>query len=162
MKVIALFFSLFIFHYSFGQLQIEDLNIDTSITGFRLTVISNSTYTYKPNYSRAENIRLSAFSVSIMPSETDQNVLRVIDYVLSLRTEEGYRHSDIIKKDTTINGYKAYYTSMTESKKGSNHKTLIFYAFYTKDKTAILFSSEDNDKGKYIEKFKKTFYAIKL
>ena len=74
----------------------------------------------------------------------------------------GYKITDLVKKDTTLNGYNAFYISYTETKDKTSYKNLVFNAFVIKDKTLILFTSGDLENGLYSEKFKRTFYSIKL
>jgi hypothetical protein len=79
-----------------------------------------------------------------------------------MSVQNGYKISDVIKKDTTLKGSPAYYISYIETDAKENYKNLVFNAFVIKDKTLILFTSGDLDKGKYFDKFRQTFYTIKL
>jgi len=76
--------------------------------------------------------------------------------------ENGYQIKDFVEKDTTLKGNNAYYISYTETDNKTNYKNLVFNAFVITGNTLILFTSGDLDNGKYSDKFKKTFYSIKL
>ena len=67
-----------------------------------------------------------------------------------------------MKKDTTLSGNSAYYISYIETNDKVNYRNQVFNAFVIKDGTLILFTSGDLDGGKYVEKFRKTFYSMKF
>ena len=79
-----------------------------------------------------------------------------------MSVQNGYKITDLVRKDTTLNGTSAFYISYTETNESAKYKNLVFNAFVIKDKTLILFTSGDLENGIYKEKFKKTFYSIKL
>jgi hypothetical protein len=161
-KLTTLLSSVFISLFSFGQIGVEDLKVDTTITGFHFAADFQGTFVYTLNGKADLNtINPSAFAITIMSDATYQAALDQINNLLNMSIQNGYAHSDIIKKDTIINGNNAYYTSLTETQNGTDYKNLIFYAFYIKDKKALFFLSGDLNNGKYIEKFKKTFCSTK-
>ena len=76
-----------------------------------------------------------------------------------------------LKDYTTITGfhYAADFHGMKVFTKNGlpdiqtiNYKNLVFNAFVVKDRTLIFFTSGDLDERKYFDKFRKTFYSIKL
>ena len=48
-KLTILFVTLFVSHFSFGQIKLEDLNIDTTITGFHYAVDFQGTKVFTKN-----------------------------------------------------------------------------------------------------------------
>ncbi len=163
MKIKLLILASLICHICFGQIKIEDIHIDTTITGFHFAADFQGTMVYTLNGKADLNtINPSAFSFTIYPDASYQAAVKQIDQLLEMSIQNGYKHSDIIKKDTTVNGNKVYCISLTETQKGTDYKNLIFHGFYMKGNTAILFISGDLSNGKYIEGFKKTFYAAQL
>jgi len=162
-KWIILLISLLVTQFSFGQIPSQKLNIDTTITGFHFAANYSGTFIYTPNgKSDLKTTNPSAFSFTIMPNATFAHALEQIDLLVNMSKQDGYIQTNIVKKDTTINGYKAYYISFTEILIGTDYKNMVFDAFYIKDNTALLFVSGDLNNGKYIESFKKTFYTTKL
>jgi hypothetical protein len=149
---------------TFAQLKVEDLTIDTAITGFRFAANMQGTHVYTPNGAPDLNtINPSAFSFSILPNATYQTAFEQILMLINMGVQDGYSQTDLVKKDTTINGNKAWYVSLTETLKGTDYKNMLFHAFYLKGDAAIIFVSGDLDNGKHREKYKSTFYkAISL
>jgi hypothetical protein len=82
--------------------------------------------------------------------------------LLNMSRQNGYKIDDLAEKDTILNDYRAYYISYIETDDKANYKNSVFNAFVSKEGTLILFTGGDLDNGKYIDKFKKTFYSIKL
>jgi len=159
----AFLLTFFVSILSYGQLKIEDLKIDTTITSFQFAADWSGTMVYTPNgKSDLKTINPSAFSFTLYPNATYKAAIQEIDNLILMSTQNGYIHSDVIRRDTIINGYKALFISFTETQNGTNYKNFVFDAIIMKDNTAIIFVSGDLDNGKYIEKFKKTFYSIKL
>jgi hypothetical protein len=162
-KLIVLLLTLFVSQFSFGQIKVEDLKVDTTITGFHFAANFQGTLIYTQNGKADLNtINPSAFSFTIMTNASYQAALEQIELLLNMSRQDGYTHSDIVKKDTTINGNKAYYISFIETRKDTDYKNLVFDAFYIKENTILLFISGDLNNGKYIENFKRTFYDTKL
>ena len=161
-KLTFLLFISFSSHFSFGQIKAEDFHIDTAITGFHFATNFSGTEVYTPHgQPDLETINPTAFSYTIMPNATYQDALDQINQLLSFTIKDGYTETGIVRKDTSINGNKAYCVSLLETQKGTNYKNLVFYAFYVKGNAVLLFVSGDLDNGKYIENIKKTFYSIK-
>ena len=82
--------------------------------------------------------------------------------MLDMSKQNGIKITDFTEKDTLIDGNKSYYVSYTETDDQHNYKNYVFNAFIIKDNTLILFTGGDLDNGEYIDKFKQTFYRIKL
>jgi hypothetical protein len=141
----------------------DDLNIDTTITGFHFAANFQGTLVFTKNGpSDLSTINPSAFSFTLAPNMTSKSAIEQLEQMMEFSKQNGYTVTDIVKKDTTLNGYAAYYISYTEILEKDNYKNLVYNAFVIKDKTLILFVSGDLNNGLYIDKFKKTFYSIKL
>lgn len=148
---------------SFGQIKIEDLKVDTTITGFHFAADFQGTQVYTKNGSPdISTVNPTAFSFTIAPDMSSADAKFQLEQLLNMSKQNGYKITDIAKKDTTLNGNTAYYISYIETDDKDNYKNFIFNAFIIKDQTLILFTSVDLDNGQYIGKFKKTFYNIKL
>ena len=157
------FLPLIVLHFSYGQTKPEDLKIDTSITGFHFAADWSGTRVYTLHGQSDLNTRNpSAFAFTLFPNATYQDALKQIEHLVLMSKNDGFLHSDSCERDTTIDGYKTHFISFTETKKAINYKNFVFDAFIIKDNAAIIFVSGDLDDGKYIEKFKKTFYQINL
>jgi hypothetical protein len=155
--------AIFAFSFSFGQIKPEDLKIDTSITGFHFAADFQGTEVFTKNGSPDINtINPTAFSFTIAANMSSATAKDQLNQLLSVSKENGYQIKDFVEKDTTLKGNNAYYISYTETDDKTNYKNLVFNAFVITDNTLILFTSGDLDNGKYSDKFKKTFYSIKL
>lgn len=163
MKLSILFFALSVSYFSFGQIKLEDLNVDTTITGFHFAADFQGTIVFTKNGpSDLQTINPTAYSFTIAENFTSPKAKQQLDMLLNMSVRNGYKISDLVRRDTTLNGYNAFYISYTETDEKRNYKNLVFNAFVIKDKTLILFTSGDLDQGLYSEKFKRTFYSIKL
>gem|GEM_PF-1601012 len=163
-KATALLLTLFITRFCFGQSKAEDLKIDTTISGFHFAANFSGTLVYTPKGPSdiTGTINPSAFSFSVLPQATYASARAQIDQLLRMSVTGGYTQSNIIKKDTVINGNKVYYVSLKETLKGSDYQNLVFDAFVLRGDTAVIFTSGDLDKGRYIEAFRKTFYTFRF
>jgi hypothetical protein len=148
---------------SFGQTKLEDLRVDTTVTGFHFAADFQGTKVFTKNGSSdIQTINPTAFSFTIAPNMTAEVAKEQLDMLLNMSKQNGYRIADLVKKDTVLNGNKAYYTSYIETDAKANYKNSVFNAFVVKGETLILFTGGDLDNGNYIDKFRKTFYSIKL
>ena len=162
-KLTILLLTLSVTHLAFGQIKLEDLNIDTTITGFHYAVDFQGTKVFTKNGSSdIQTINPTAFSFTIAPNMTATSAKSQLEMLQNMSIQNGYKIADLVTKDTTLNGNNAFYISYVETDDKSNYKNIVFNSFVIKDKTLILFVSGDLDNGKYIDKFKKTFYTIKL
>jgi hypothetical protein len=158
-----LLLAVFAFSYSFAQTGLEDLHIDTSITGFHFAADFQGTKVFTKNGpSDIQTVNPTAFSFTIAPNVTAAMAKDQLDQLLSLSEQYGFAITGLIKKDTTIKGNSGYYISYTETDDKTSYKNFVFNAFVMKGNTLILFTSGDLDSGRYMDKFKKTFYSIKL
>lgn len=165
MKLKSTFLSLatFAFSFSFGQIKLEDLKVDTTLTGYHFAADFQGTEVFtKHGSSDIQIINPSAFSFTIAPNITSKEAKDQLDQLLNMSKQNGYEISDITKRDTTIKGNTGYYVSYTEINEKVKYKNFVFNAFVIKDNTLILFTCGDLDNGRYIDKFKQTFYSIKL
>jgi hypothetical protein len=151
------------FSISFGQIKLEDLKVDTTITGFHFAADFQGTIVFtKHGPSDLHTKNPTAFSFTLAPNMTFTNGKSQLNHLLNMSRQIGFEINDFIEKDTIIKGNYGYYISYTETYDKNNYKNFVFYAFVIKDKTLIIFTSGDLDNGMYIDKFKKTFYTIKL
>lgn len=149
-------------HLSFAQIKMEDLKIDLSVTGFQYATDFQGTRVFTKNgKSDISTINPSAFSFTIATGLTAQAAKDQLEMLVEMSKQNGYTFTDLKRVDTMLNGNKAYYISYTETTQ-PNYKNIVFNAFVIKDNTLVLFTSGDLDKGIYIDKFKQTFYSIKL
>jgi len=156
-------FLIFSFTFSIGQIKLADLKIDTTITGFHYAADFQGTIIFTKNGpSDIQTSNPTAFSFTIAPNMSGTDAKAQLEMLLNMSKQNDYKISDLVTKDTTINGNEAYYISYVETDDKNNYRNAVFNAFVIKDKTLILFVSGDLDKGEYIDKFKKTFYGIKL
>ena len=163
LKLNLLSLVLFSFSVSFGQIKLEDLKVVTSITGFRFAADFQGTKVFTKNGpSDIQTINPTAFSFTIAPDMTAAMAKEQLEMLLNMSKQNSYKISDLVAKDTTFNGNDAYYISYTETEDKNGYKNIVFNSFVIKDTTLILFVSGDLANGKYIDKFKKTFYSIKL
>lgn len=153
----------FSFFISFGQIKLDDLKVDTTITGFKFAANFQGTQVFTKNGSSdVKTINPSAFSFTIAPNMSYDIAIKQLEQLMLLSKQNGYKLTHVVKKDTTLHGQQAYYISYIETNEKGKYKNLVFNAFVIKDNTLILFVSGDLDNGLYINKFKKTFYAIQL
>ncbi len=151
------------FTFSFGQIKLADLKIDTTITGFHYAADFQGTIIFTKNGpSDIQTINPTAFSFTIAPNMNGADAKGQLEMLLNMSKQNGYKISGLVTKDTTINGNEAYYITYVETDNKNNYRNEVFNSFVIKEKTLILFVSGDLDNGKYIDKFKKTFYGIKL
>ena len=165
MKLRLTLFALLIlsFTFSFGQIKLADLKIDTTITGFHFAADFQGTIIFTKNGPPdIQTINPTAFSFTIAPNMNGTAAKGQLEMLLNMSKQNGYKISDLVTKDTTVKGNEAYYISYVETDDANNYKNSVFNSFVIKDKTLILFVSGDLDNGKYIDKFKRTFYGIKL
>lgn len=162
-KITILLLAFLIYNISYGQIKLDNLNVDTTITGFHFAADFQGTKVYTKNGpSDIQTINPTAYSFTIVQDFTASMAKEQLEMLLNMSLQNGYKITDLLEKDTTLNGNKAFYISYTETNDKSNYKNLVFNAFVIKDKTLILFTSGDLDNGRYSEQFKRTFFTIKL
>ena len=143
-----------------GQIKLEDVKIDTSITGFRFHFKHKGTVVYNLS-GEFDTVNFSYFTFTTWPDSTYKQGLDYFDRAMKMGLANGYVYSDIVKKDTTLNGIKANCLSLTQTKKGTNYFVII--AFYIKDNTLVLFNGIDYTiDGKYMDGFRRTFWGSVL
>jgi hypothetical protein len=163
LKLSCLSLITFVFSFSYGQTKLKDLKIDTTITGFHFAADFQGTIIFTKNGASAiQTINPSAFSFTIAPNLTATAAKEQLEMLLNMSKENGYKISDMVTKDTMLNGNSAYYISYVETDDKNSYKNIVFNSFVIKDETLILFVSGDLDNGKYADKFKKSFYSITL
>ena len=148
---------------SFGQIRYEDIKIDTTITGFHFAADMMGVRVYTPHGEADLNAELgSAFSFKLLQNTTFESASDYINRLIEASKSNGFLVSGVVKKDTSIRGNKAMTVTYFETKKSENYENQVFYAIVMKGTTAFVFLSGDLNNGKYIESFKKTFYAIRI
>ncbi len=158
-----LLFTFLVSNFAFGQIKLEDLNVDTTITGFHFAADFQGTKVFTKNGpSDIKTVNPTAYSFTIAQNFTASMAKEQLEMLLNMSVQNGYKITNLAKKDTTLNGYNAFYISYIETDYKTSYKNLVFNAFVIKDKTLILFTSGDLDNGLYYEKFKRTFYSIKI
>lgn len=146
-----------------AQIVYKDVVIDTTITGFKTAVNFKGTQVFTKNGSSdIKTFNPTAFSVTVVSDHTETDIKKQFDQLIDLGKRNGYQVTNLIKKDTVIQGYKAHYVSYKDILKEENYENRIYNGYYVKDNTIIIFTSGDLDKGKYVEAFKKTFYGLKF
>jgi len=147
--------------FSFGQIKLEDLRADTTITGFHVAMIANGQKTFTKNGpSDLDKENPSVFMLMTIPSRGYYNDVRVLTKMLEIGRQPGFEVSDVVKIDSMINGDRTFIISYSEIKKETASRNQFFNAFFLKDSTAVIFMSGDFDGGKYVEQFKRTFYDM--
>jgi hypothetical protein len=163
LKLPAILLCLSITHISFSQLQIENIKIDTTITGFHFAANMYGTIVYTPNGKSdiTNTLNPTAFSFTVMPNATLAAATKEIENFILMSKQNGYVIRNIERKDTIVNGYKTFIVSYTEADKGTSYQNLVFNAVVMKGTDAVIFVSGDLDKGKYLDGIKKTFFAVR-
>jgi hypothetical protein len=163
LKLTILSLTFLVSNFSFGQIKLKDLKVDTTITGFHFAADFQGTTVFTKNGpSDIQTINPTAFSFTIASNMTAARAKMQLEMLSNMSVQNGYTISDLVKKDTTLKGNDAYYISYTETDNKNNYKNLVFNAFVIKGGTTILFVSGDLDNGKYFDKFRNTFYGITL
>ena len=112
LKLTLLSLTIFAFSFSFGQIKLENLQVDTTITGFHFAADFQGTKVFTKNGpSDIQTINPTAFSFTIAPNMTSPIAKGQLEQLLNMSRLNGYVISDITKKDTAINGHTAYYIS---------------------------------------------------
>lgn len=149
--------------YLFGQVTVESLKIDKTITGFQLAANFQGTQVYTQNgESDLNTVNPSAFSYSVLTPTTYEQAKVQIKQYMKMAADNGYTQADIKEADTIINGNKVYYISFVETLNGENYKNMAFHGFFLKGDTAVIFISGDLNGGRHIEAFKKTFFSTRF
>ena len=85
-----LFLSFFICNYSFGQIKISDLKIDTTITGFKFATHFQETKVFTKNGPPdIATINPTAFSFTIAPKVTAEIIKVQFEQFLELSNQNG-------------------------------------------------------------------------
>ncbi|MBO9660344.1 MAG: hypothetical protein J7527_16100 [Chitinophagaceae bacterium] len=163
-RSLFLFIFCIIANHSFGQTQVPEVKVDTTITGFRFAADFQGTKVYTRNGPAdiTGTVNPSAFSVTVFKDSSLDQAVKNIETLLKMAAKTGYQHSALYRQDTVINNNQTIIISVTESYAPENFKNLLFNGCFIKGNTVVLFTSGDTDGGKYTELFRKTFYALKL
>jgi hypothetical protein len=136
--------------------------IDTSITGFHYAIDLSGTSEYTEHGRSAINpqSRPTQFSVIIFQHSSFEQAKQQLSMLLRMSKLLGYEIGDFREKDTLVKGRPAYYVSYTETQQKKNYKNLVFNGVMSGDHGLLVFTSDDLEKGKFIDLFKKTFYQL--
>ncbi|GAB4092820.1 hypothetical protein [Flaviaesturariibacter terrae] len=146
-----------------AQSAAQPIRVDTTITKFHLAADFQGTLVYTLNGPADINKQNpTAFSITRMPNASIQDAKDQLEMLLNLSRQNGYAITDLIKRDTLINGVKAFIISYKESIKEEGYFNFVFNGILVTKNVATIFTSGDLNNGKYTDLFKKTFYAIKL
>lgn len=159
-KLSLLLLPLFLYGFSFAQTNSANLKVDTTISGFHLATTAQGTYFYTPNGApdlNTENI--SSFAYTLLPNVSMKIAVAEIENLYNISIKNGYEIKDLVRKDTLLNGNKAFIISYTEMDKAKDYMNMLFYAVLMKENISIIFLSTDLEKGKYIRQFRNTFYS---
>ena len=109
-----------------AQLQIDDIKIDTNISGFHFTADYDGALIYTPNGQADIGVvkNPSAFSVSILTNTDYESAKDKIEELIEMSSlHDGNTQDQIVRKDTMVQGFKAYTVSLRESGRGGgNHE----------------------------------------
>jgi hypothetical protein len=162
-RLTLILLAIFTYSFSFAQIKYEDLKIDTTITGFRFSGdIEGAKFFSKNGPPDLTSQNPSVFSILIGQNMSLNEGKQQLENFLGESIESGYEISNLIRKDTTLNGYSAFYISYEENLEEEGYHSIYFSAVVVKDETIIFFASGDINNGIYIEKFKKTFFSISI
>jgi hypothetical protein len=165
------FFSNFLFAlficpvFSFGQLKVEDVKVDNTITGFKFAKDFDGLYVFLSNGEKdlKGNTSISTFAFLVKQKIDYANSIAYLDFQMNNEKKNGFVISNVVRKDTIIGGLKAFEMIFTEKKNGKVPQLMFsYFAFIIKDNDVVFFLSGDNNKGKFIPKFKNTFYKLKF
>jgi hypothetical protein len=142
-KLTVFLLTFLVSNFSFGQKNLENFKVDTTITGFHFAADFQGTKVFTKNGpSDIQTINPTAFSFTIAPNSNSAEAKEQLKMMLTMSKQNGFKISDFKAKDTTLSGNNAYYISYTETDNKSNYKNIVFNSFVVKDK--------------------KTFYSMKL
>ena len=142
-----------------GQVSFENLQVDTTITGFHFAADFQGTHVYTPNGpADLQRVDPSAFSFTIMRDATREKALEQLGMYRRMSLSHGYEANDLVEMDTVIAGLPVFGWSLRETMKATGYENLVFEAFYVKDSTVVLFISGDMDHGKHAVGFRETFF----
>jgi hypothetical protein len=148
--------------FSLDPLELASFEFDESITGFKLARIVGNMFVYTPNgkedLKNMEKI-ITSFQLSTIEAPTFSKAKEFLD--LTITKYSGTEISNVIKKDTIINGNQAYEVSFQGI--GPNDKIIYYYQMAIhKDNKALNFLGVDGENGKLIEKYAKTAHTIQF
>src|SRR3954468_723064 len=100
LKLTILLLASIAFTFSFGQIKLEDLNIDTTITGFHFAADFQGTKVFtKHGSSDIQTNNPTAFSFTIAPNMTPTMAKSDLNQLLNMSKENGYKITDFTEKD---------------------------------------------------------------
>jgi hypothetical protein len=153
--------SLMLLQQANGQPAASDVIVDTTITGFHYAVNFSGTYVYTLHGpSDLNGSQPTAFSVTFSRTVPFEHAKQEVRQLLHMSDQNGYKISDLLEKDTLVNGHPVYYISYSETQE--NYQNFVFNAVVNGDGAILVFTCGDLEKGKFIDLFKKTFYQLKF
>lgn len=159
---LTLVFILFTFS-AFSQLKVQTVNFNRQITGFSQALELNGMLVYLPNgKADLEAPHPSCFSLRVKNGTSIGEAKSYLNFVKDAEIRNGETLTDVVARDTVINGLSAYIITMREQFRGKKTRAHNFYACICKGGDAVIYLSSDLDNEKYYSKLVKTFYSIKL
>ena len=140
----------------------SNMVVDTSITGFHYATNFSGTLVYTQHGPSDINghSQPSAFSITVSGEANFEQAKDQVLMLFKMSVQNGLKISDLLEKDTVLNGHKTYCISYTESSEKEKYQNLVFNALVSVDRDVLVFASGDLDGGKFIDLFKKTFYQL--
>src|SRR5689334_8866223 len=114
-KLLAILVFLNMANVSFSQIKVENIKVDTTITSFHFAANMYGTmvYTVHGTSDITNTVNPTAFSFTIMPNATMAGATKEIESLFVMSKQYGYVISDLVRKDTVVNGYKTFILSYT-------------------------------------------------
>src|SRR5689334_7860910 len=93
-QTLFLLMMIFLASSAFSQLKLQDLKVDTTITGFHYAADFQGIAVFTKNgASDLNTLNPSAFSFTIAPNSTYQFAVKQLDQLLNMSKENGYKIS---------------------------------------------------------------------
>jgi len=143
----------------FNPLETTNIKFDESITGFKYATTMNNMFVYSPT-GRSDNI-LSNFMLSSHIEPSFSKAKELLDGIISNYSENGVQVSNVKKREIVIHGNNAYESTM-ETIHAGNKNGILYDVIIYKGTKAVLFQGEDDEQGKWLNKFKATVQSIKM
>src|SRR5687767_13710267 len=102
-KLPLLLFGILFSFTGFGQITYKDLNIDSSLTGFKFAADFQGTMVYrKIGPADIKSINPSAYSFTIPNGLIAKDALQQLEYLYNMSSQGGYSITNTFRNDTTL------------------------------------------------------------
>jgi hypothetical protein len=103
LNLTILLFAFLFSNFSFGQIRFEDLNADTTISGFHFAADFQGTKIFTKNGpSDLKTINPSAYSFTIAQNVSASMAKEQLDMLLDMSLQNGYKITNLVENDTTL------------------------------------------------------------